>query len=205
MFATIRPGLPGRLEVVFPTAPPAEVRGALKARGFRWLARESLWYGPIDALPVEILSEAGVTLRREGEPSPEPVALDSNLCERDDAPAPERWRVEHVTTGARLDAEPVAEPAAQGFRDAWCEARRREGAQAAARALFDAAAAQAAQDAPSAAPEPAPEPMPQPAPIALSTLAPAAAPPRYVRAQASRPARGPAPRKGGGFFDALGV
>lgn len=43
---------PENVEVRFASKPGEEVRGALKAAGYKWLRREACWYGPRAALPA---------------------------------------------------------------------------------------------------------------------------------------------------------
>lgn len=51
--AEIRPGTrAGYSEVVFGNKPPADVRAALKAAGYRWSRHNSCWYGRTDNLPA---------------------------------------------------------------------------------------------------------------------------------------------------------
>jgi hypothetical protein len=55
---TIGPGRNGNVEIRFPAKPSAEVREALKARGFRWSGASCCWYGPADGVPGCVVTSA---------------------------------------------------------------------------------------------------------------------------------------------------
>lgn len=48
----------GFVEIVFAAKPGDDVRGALKAAGFRWAKTSACWYGPAAALPSEAIGAA---------------------------------------------------------------------------------------------------------------------------------------------------
>ena len=47
-----------RVEVEFPGKPSAEIRTALKGRGFRWDPVKVCWYGRDEAFAIEVAKEA---------------------------------------------------------------------------------------------------------------------------------------------------